>query len=1139
MASDQSPAILRHIRRLTAEHANAARTDRELLHRFGTHHDETAFAALVRRHGPLVLGVCRRVLRQEQDAEDVFQATFLLLARKAASRGWRDSIGGWLYRVAYRLAVRARRQTSRRLARERQAVDRRADDPLAEVTLREAQQTLDDELNRLSDKFRVPIVLCCLEGRTRDEAAKQIGWSVATLKRRLERGRELLAARLRRRGLTLGALLAGLTYSEGAASSSMPVALLTSTVSAALSDGAAPALISAQTAWLLRGAWQTVLLSKGKTLFGAVFGVVLIAGMSAVLLRSSPPTEQQAASPPKENPTPRADRGSDPLPAGAVLRLGSLRLRHKTRINSLAFASGGDVLIAAGDEGTIHFWKPATGEKLRSLDGAGALAVSPDGKTLAAWQGDTVALWDVATGERLRKLSRPSAKVGRSPIPLRFAPDGRTIAGLVGENSASVWDVATGREQVHLPAHEKPIVCLGFTSDGKGLLTATGARQEDIILRQWDAASGKEQHTIRVPAPKRQAWLRPLTFSADGKTLALEEAATARRKEGAVTHVFTEYRLYLLDVATGREQRRLDATTSVVWSAAFSRDGRSVACQRMDGSVSVWDAASGKVRFTHRGYPGGSRPDSHFTLDFTPDGKRLATAGESGVIDLWDVETGRELFANAETHHGAIACLVFAPDGKTVATGGDDHTIRLWDAATGRQRRCLVGHTRSVRRVVFSHDGQTLVSASEDDTIRLWDTTTGKERYNFKEERAPRSMHFNFGVHALAFTPDGQTLVSWGEDRMLRTWNLTARKESSAREISFAELPSIPDPKPGEPHPDFPQDHIQWAAFTPDARTVLLASNKTIHLVDVASGREVFTFASPSRLWSLDLSPDGQTLFAGCADKTIHLFEVATGKEILRTLLPEIARPAAFTADGRSLAVAVNAKKIIRILDVAKGEEQGKYTDLPAQIRSLAFRSDGRMLAGGLSNSTALLWKATIPAARRGEKKLAADKLDELWDHLAGADATKAHAALWTLTAHSAQAETLLSARLRPAPSVDPKHIEALIAQLNHAEFAKREEASRELKKLGAAAEKPLRAALERPASEEMRRRLRDLLAAPPPWTPQGPEALRRRRAIQLLERLGSPAADRILDKLARGDALAVETHLAEEARKRLARRGR
>src|SRR5579884_505079 len=123
MAIDRSTAILRHIRRLAAGPAEEALTDRELLHRFGTQRDEAAFAALVRRHGRLVLGVCRRVLGQEQDAEDAFQATFLILARKAAARGWRESISNWLYRVAYRLAVRARRQAGRRQARERRPAD--------------------------------------------------------------------------------------------------------------------------------------------------------------------------------------------------------------------------------------------------------------------------------------------------------------------------------------------------------------------------------------------------------------------------------------------------------------------------------------------------------------------------------------------------------------------------------------------------------------------------------------------------------------------------------------------------------------------------------------------------------------------------------------------------------------------------------------------------------------------------------------------------------------------------------------------------------------------------------------------------------------------------------------------------------
>ena len=294
--------------------------------------------------------------------------------------------------------------------------------------------------------------------------------------------------------------------------------------------------------------------------------------------------------------------------------------------------------------------------------------------------------------------------------------------------------------------------------------------------------------------------------------------------------VYTEYRLYLAEVATGRELRRLDATSEVVWAAAFSRDGRQVACQRMDGSVGVWEMATGQARFIARGYPGNSRPDGVATLAFTPDGKTLATVGESGAIHLWDVAWGREILANVHAHSDAITCLAFTPDGKTVATGSNDHTIRLWGTTTGRQRLCLSGHTSHVLRLAFSRDGKTLASAGQDDTIRLWDTATGKERHLFKEERKPRSLYWNFGVHALRFAPDGQTLLTWGEDQMLRVWDLTTGKEHSAREVQLHDLTKPPQPEPGKPHPPALNDHLVWAAFTPDTRTILLASNKSISM---------------------------------------------------------------------------------------------------------------------------------------------------------------------------------------------------------------------------------------------------------------------------------------------------------------------
>ena len=210
MSTTRAGVVLRHIRGLAARPAGAA--DRHLLERFTAGRDEAAFAELVRRHGPLVLGVCRRLLRDPNDADDAFQATFLVLARKAASISNRESVSGWLYQVAHNTALKARISAAARRRRERRVGARPPADVLDEVTGRELLAVLDEELQRLPERLRSPLVLCYLQGSTRDEAARQLGWSLATLKRRLEEGRESLRCRLARRGLTLPAalLVAGL-----------------------------------------------------------------------------------------------------------------------------------------------------------------------------------------------------------------------------------------------------------------------------------------------------------------------------------------------------------------------------------------------------------------------------------------------------------------------------------------------------------------------------------------------------------------------------------------------------------------------------------------------------------------------------------------------------------------------------------------------------------------------------------------------------------------------------------------------------------------------------------------------------------------------------------------------------------------
>jgi RNA polymerase sigma factor (sigma-70 family) len=217
MTSGKGTALLRVIRKMAERRDSDQPSDRDLLGRFSERGDEDAFAELVRRHSSMVLGVGQRVLRHHQDAEEVCQATFLLLARKAGRVAWHDSVANWLYGAAYRLALRQRDAAQRRSAREANAQAPGPADPLADVSLRDLQGLLDEELNRLPGQYRMPLVLCCLEGKSRDEAARCLGVPLAAVKSRLEEGRALLRRRLARRGLSLSAALVGTTLFPSAA----------------------------------------------------------------------------------------------------------------------------------------------------------------------------------------------------------------------------------------------------------------------------------------------------------------------------------------------------------------------------------------------------------------------------------------------------------------------------------------------------------------------------------------------------------------------------------------------------------------------------------------------------------------------------------------------------------------------------------------------------------------------------------------------------------------------------------------------------------------------------------------------------------------------------------------------------------
>jgi RNA polymerase sigma factor (sigma-70 family) len=277
--------MIRHLRRAVLRHDAAGRTDGRLLASFIEQKDEAAFGALVRRHGRMVFGVCRRVLRNHHDAEDAFQVTFLVLARKASSVKPRDKVANWLHGVALRTALKAKAMTAKRRRREKQVAGMPEPKPARQDQGRDLQPLLDQELNGLPENYRLPILICDLGGKTIKEAARQLGWPQGTLASRLARGRKLLAKRLVNRGVVFSAGPLAAVVLQDVASAGVPTSLLSSTVKAVTVIAAGQATIAgavpARVAALTEGVMKSMLLTKLRihaTTLGAVLVILSLGG---------------------------------------------------------------------------------------------------------------------------------------------------------------------------------------------------------------------------------------------------------------------------------------------------------------------------------------------------------------------------------------------------------------------------------------------------------------------------------------------------------------------------------------------------------------------------------------------------------------------------------------------------------------------------------------------------------------------------------------------------------------------------------------------------------------------------------------------------------------------------------------------
>jgi RNA polymerase sigma factor (sigma-70 family) len=1121
MSNGPAHLLAKHLHALSTAAQADRLPDGELLRCFVAGCDEDAFAALVRRHGPMVLRVCRRILHDSHDAEDVFQATFLVLNRKAGSLRRRDSVGCFLHGVAYRLALKARTQLAQqRLHEKRAVVEKQRVDPLAELTVREAQAILDEELVRLPEKTRAPLVLCCLEGETRDEAARILGWPAKLVKSRLEQGRERLRQRLSRRGLTLPAALVASLLAKESAPAALPAALVSTalhTTRAGSGEG-----VSASVALLAESALGGTATVKVKM----IVGLLLLTGISAVGAGAlaPPPLADVPGSPAKaperaraEKQTPaRSDQYGDPLPPQALVRLGTVRFRPGGPMVLIAFSPDGKLLaVAVG----------------KSLSDANPISIS---------------LWDRGTGKRLREFG-----VGeRSPLALAFAPDGKTLASQDQRGEIHLWDVRTGLELRRFKGNIEfshtlrggPWIGAGFTfsPDGKSL----AARGPDKAIHLWETATARDLRKLTAN-PEDSS---PLAFTHDGKILATSADKMVR----------------LWSLETGKEITRLMGHEGLAGTPAFSADGRTFTalaptpwnhCQR---TAYTWDIAMAKL--LHKRTP---PEDPAFVFCISPDGKTVLAARDFNRLRPYDLTTGKEVRRLIARLTGSVFSIVFSPDGKTIAAGGGNGALQLWDVASGEPLTSFTGHQGAVQSLAPSANGKYLASVASDERIVLWDMKTAQPLTAFS---SPKGLFYR-----LAISPDDRTLAVVGEYPFVRLIEVPSGKE--VRRFPCA------------------GDRQRSVVFSPDGRILAAGDGytvrggpgvKNIRLWEMATGKLLHHFKLPladdNAISDLAFSPDGRLLSSGESSGAVDIWDAIAGKKWCRVQChPYHCSSVAFSPDGRILATAsfrdktirlweawsgqargsitghtdwveslafspdgllasASHDKTVRVWDLDTGEEMECFRGHDSVVGPLAFSSDGRRLISGGWDTTILVWeRKALPRPRSAKGvELSPKELDAFWADLADTDASKAFRSIRTLIRAREQAVAFLKDHLRPIPPEAAEKIAAWIADLDNERFETRSKAEAELEKLEELAEPALRRALRKqPSSLEARRRLEALLQRL-----EGPitstETLRRLRAVEALEHIGSPETRQVLQALTEGAPQALLTRQAKAALKRL-----
>lgn len=804
---------------------------------------------------------------------------------------------------------------------------------------------------------------------------------------------------------------------------------------------------------------------------------------------------------------PRTDALGDPLPPFALARSGSTRWRHGGYIDAIAVSPDGALIASHGVGDAVRVWDAKTGRLVRQFPpgawGSHALAFSPDSKQLAMEthcvqldaadrRGDLRVLvcWDIVTGEERVRKREPAPKEtwpgSRSRNALAWTPPDRIVVAELSNGVVTVFDPLdqTSRRKLHL--HKAATGGFAVRPDGERVCAVGG----DGAVSTWDSKSGEFSDQWTAPGidvgSQRDYSSAALAFTPDGKTLAL---------------TLSDGSLGLLDAATGKERKRFRGPIAQTAAMAFTPEGKTLVTSSHAPfpCIRLWDFETGKERQPL------DRISPLTGLALSPGGQTFVVTDATKALRIGESAIGRESHRLADAN---ARCPVLSPDGKLLAFVHDDTRIVVRDFADGKPgaERSRIDVGFKILTLIFSPDGKRLLVGCDNGDAYLYDATSGKP--------GPTLRTAGTSVRSVVFSPAGGLIVTVAD----------AERSNGhpRRKLSRAVVQTWSAATGGELglSPEFTRS-AYTVVFHPDGQKLAAlhlcaAAEQTVdpfneYRFGVRHSLEDRT--ESIRLWDLD------------GRKEIARFDDAIQKERAATsggFAPwSPPRPAVFAPDGHTFAVAVDREVVV--YETAAGLARFRLTGHLGDVTGLAFAADGRTLVSCGADGLVISWDVTGLRAPDRLPGAAA----EWWRALADADGATAGRAVWCLAEAPVQALPLLREKLGP---VDEGKFTGWITALGSGKFTERESAQRELEWAGVAAAPALKNALEAAPAAEIRRRIEQLLAKLPPGKPS-PAEVQALRAVEVLRRIDTPEARRLLEEAAKGAPAAYLTKAAKARR--------